>query len=210
MPGFTQLAMQARGIMNPDELKEDLLDCITDRAFIGDDELPRSAKSFAVQKDRARTRLPAVSDAACRIASTLFADYQAIQAKLLGKLPYPLAADIRDQLAHLVYKNFLSATPWEQLQHMTRYLKAILRRLEKYAGNAERDSRSSTTVQTFWQNYKTRQDKNRKANLSDPALEKFRWMIEELRVSLFAQELKTPYPVSIKRLQKTWDDLKNT
>jgi ATP-dependent helicase HrpA len=208
LPGFTQLALQSRGIMNPDELRDDLLDCITDRAFIGDDELPRNAKSFATQKDRARTRLPAVSDAACRLAASLFADYLAIQAKLSTKLPYPLASDIREQLSRLIYKGFLSATPWEQLQHFPRYLKAILRRLEKYAGNAERDGRWTSTVREFWQNYEARLEKSRKAKSSTLELEKFRWMIEELRVSLFAQELKTPYPVSVKRMQKAWEELK--
>ena len=208
LPGFTQTAILLRAVANPDDLKEDLLTAITDRAFIGDDELPRTTKTFATQKDRARTRLAAVSDAACRILATIAADYQAIQARLAAKPPASIAADIREQLANLVYKGFLSATPWEQLQHLPRYLKATVRRLEKLSGAVERDARWTAAIRELWQGYQKRLEKHRKEGISDPELLKFRWMIEELRVSMFAQELKTPYPVSVKRLQKAWEGVK--
>lgn len=208
LPGLTQTALQLRTVASPDDLKEDLLTAITDRAFLGDDELPRTTKAFSAQKDRARTRLHAVADAACRLAAAVAADYQAVQNKLGGKLPHPLAQDIREQLGNLVYKGFLSATPWEQLQHLPRYLKAILRRLEKYPGGAERDAKWTAAVGELWLDYRKRLEKHRKEGIRDPELEKFRWMIEELRVSLFAQELKTPYPVSVKRLQKAWEQIK--
>jgi ATP-dependent helicase HrpA len=208
LPGFTQTAILLRAVANPDDLKEDLLTAITDRAFIGDDELPRTTKAFATQKDRARTRLAAVSDAACRILATIAADHQAIQARLAAKPPGNVAADIREQLANLVYKGFLSTTPWEQLQHLPRYLKATVRRLEKLSGAVERDTRWTAAVRELWQDYQKRLEKHRKEGISDPELCKFRWMIEELRVSMFAQELKTPYPVSVKRLQKAWEGVK--
>ncbi|MHB0984711.1 MAG: ATP-dependent RNA helicase HrpA [Sulfuricella sp.] len=208
LPGFTQTALLLRAVASPEDLKEDLLTAITDRAFIGDDEPPRTAKAFATQKDRARTRLAAVSDAACRILAAIAADYQAMQARLAAKLPGNVAADIREQLANLVYKGFLSATPWEQLQHLPRYLKAIVRRLEKLSGAAERDAKWTVAIRELWQDYQKRLEKHRKEGVSDPELAKFRWMIEELRVSMFAQELKTPYPVSVKRLQKAWEGVK--
>ena len=208
LPGFTQTAILLRAVANPDDLKEDLLTAITDRAFIGDDEPPRTAKDFATQKDRARTRLAAVSDAACRILAAIATDYQAIQAKLAAKPPGNVAADIREQLANLVYKGFLAATPWEQLQHLPRYLKATVRRLEKLSGAVERDTKWTAAVRELWQDYQKRLEKHRKEGISDPELGKFRWMIEELRVSMFAQELKTPYPVSVKRLQKAWEGVK--
>ncbi|MDP2878572.1 MAG: ATP-dependent RNA helicase HrpA [Sulfuricella sp.] len=208
LPGFTQTALLLRAVANPDGLKEDLLTAITDRAFIGDDELPRTTKAFAAQKDRARTRLAAVSDAACRILATIAGDYQAIQAMLAAKPPGNVAADIREQLANLVYKGFLTATPWEQLQHLPRYLKATVRRLEKLSGAVERDAKWTAAIRELWQDYQKRLEKHRKEGISDPELDKFRWMIEELRVSMFAQELKTPYPVSVKRLQKAWEGMK--
>ncbi|MHB1620023.1 MAG: ATP-dependent RNA helicase HrpA [Sulfuricella sp.] len=208
LPGFTQTAILLRAIASSDDLTEDLLTAITDRAFIGDDELPRTTKTFATQKDRARTRLAAVSDAACRILAAIAADHQAIQARLAAKPPGNVAADIREQLANLVYKGFLSATPWEQLQHLPRYLKATVRRLEKLSGAVERDTRWTAAIRELWQDYQKRLEKHRKEGICDPELGKFRWMIEELRVSMFAQELKTPYPVSVKRLQKAWEGVK--
>ncbi len=207
LPNFTQTALHLRAVANPDDLREDLLTAIADRAFIGDDELPRTVKAFNTQKDRARTRLAAVSDGACRVLAAIAADYQIVQTRLAGKLPHPVAQDIREQLGDLVYKGFLAATPWEQLQHLPRYLKAIVRRLEKLAGAAERDAKWTAAFRELWQDYAKRAEKHRKDGTGDAELAKFRWMLEELRVSMFAQELKTPYPVSVKRLQKVLEGM---
>ena len=205
LPGFTQSAMQLRAVASPDDLREDLLTAIADRAFIGEDDYPRNEKQFIAQKDRARTRLSAVADGACRMLAAIAAEYHAIQARL-AKTPYPVAQDIREQLANLIYKGFLAATPWPQLAHLPRYLKAILRRLDKLPN--DRDARHMAAIREWWQNWEARREKFRKEGTIDPAFEEFRWMIEELRVSLFAQELKTPYPISLKRLQKSWESIK--
>src|SRR5258705_4320744 len=127
LPGLTQAVMQLRGVANADDLKTDLVAAICDRAFIGEDELPRSETEYAAQKQRARTRLPAVRDAACRILASIADEYHRANLRL-GNVPSALnrvAADIRAQLQRLVYKGFFSATPWEQLQHLPRYLKAM-------------------------------------------------------------------------------------
>ena len=80
-------------------------------------------------------------------------------------------------------------------------------RLDKYSSNAERDEKHAAGIAELWKLYQDRSDKLRKAGTREPALEDFRWQIEELRVSLFAQELRTPYPVSIKRLKKIWESI---
>ena len=80
-------------------------------------------------------------------------------------------------------------------------------RLDKYPNNPERDAKHAAEIAALWKLYQDRADKLRKAGVADPKLEDFRWQIEELRVSLFAQELKTPYPVSVKRLKKIWDSI---
>ncbi len=207
LPGLTQAIMQLRGIANADDLKADLVIAICDRAFIGDDELPRSQQEYEAQKQRARTRLPAVRDAACRMFAACGDEYHRAGLRLGNAPPAQnrVAADLRAQLQRLVYKGFFSATPWEQLQHLPRYLKAISIRLDKYPGNLERDEKHAAEVAALWKLYQERSDKVRKAGTAEPALEDFRWQIEELRVSLFAQELRTPYPVSIKRLKKIWE-----
>ncbi|HKA39310.1 MAG TPA: DUF3418 domain-containing protein, partial [Burkholderiales bacterium] len=204
LPGFAQASLLLRGLAPPDELKEDLLAAIADRAFIGEDELPRNEKGFEALKQRARTRLPAVRDAACRLFAAIAEEYQRVTAA--RALPQP-AADVRAQLGRLVFKGFLSATPWERLHDLPRYLKAAQRRLEKHAQDPERDARHAASIAELWKRYEERAARLRRAGEADPRLVDFRWRIEELRVSLFAQELKTPYPVSHKRLEKLWSQI---
>jgi ATP-dependent helicase HrpA len=207
LPGLTQAVMQLRGIANADDLKSDLVNAICDRAFIGDDDLPRSQKEYEAQKQRARTRLPAVRDAACRMFAAIAEEHHRASLRIASapSAMNRLTADIRAQLQRLVYKGFFSATPWEQIQHLPRYLKAMSVRLDKYPANPERDDKHAIDVAPLWKLYQDRSEKLRKAGTAEPALEDFRWQIEELRVSLFAQELRTPYPVSIKRLKKIWE-----
>lgn len=207
LPNFNQIAMQARNVMPAERLRADLLAAIADRAFIGDDTLPRNEKEFANQRDRAKTRLPAVAQGTAKLAAEIFTELHTIQSKLLAKLPYPLLTDIRDQLSHLVYDGLFAATPWQHLQHLPRYLKAIMQRIDKYSANAERDARHALSLQEWWQKYQERLEQHRKAGVVDARLVEFRWMLEEMRVSLFAQGLRTPYPISWKRLEKVWSEL---
>lgn len=74
-------------------------------------------------------------------------------------------------------------------------------RLDKYSNNPTRDHQHALAVSALWHQYRQRYERHSKRGFRDPKLEEFRWQIEELRISLFAQELKTPYPVSVKRLQ---------
>src|ERR1019366_7930243 len=145
-----------------------------------------------------------VRDAACRMFAAIAEEHHRASLRLAGVPPAlnRVAADVRAQLQRLVYKGFFSATPWEGLQHLPRYLKAISVRLDKFPGNPERDAEHAAGIAGLWKAYQERSDKLRKAGAQDAALENFRWQLEELRVSLFAQELKTPYPVSVKRLRK--------
>ena len=210
LPGFTQYALQLRNIMAPDELQEDMLTAIADRAFIGEDELPRSNQAFMTLKQRARTRLPAVTEGAARLVQAIAVEYQPLVAKL-ASLPPPMSRlkrEAEEQLSRLLYKNFVSQTPWERLQHLPRYLKALRLRLEKCPVAPDRDARHAQAVAHLWNRYEQRLEVQKKAGKVPQALLYFRWLIEELRVSLFAQELKTPFPVSVKRLEKIWSEIK--
>lgn len=209
LPGLTQAALALRSLVPAEELKEDLLTAIADRAFIGEDELPRNEKAFETLKQRARARLPAVREAGCQLFAAIAEEYQRAQNKLgatAKAMPHP-AADGRAQVARLAYKGFISATPWDRLHDLPRYLKAIQQRLDRYRENPERDAKHAGTIAELWKRYEERAARLRRAGKVDPRLEDFRWRIEELRVSLFAQELKTPYPVSYKRLDKFWREI---
>ena len=99
-------------------------------------------------------------------------------------------------------KRFLAATPWAQLQHFARYLKAITLRLDKLRADPARDSTRLAELRPQEQRY-WRLVAERKG-AADERMQEFRWLLEELRVSFFAQELRTPQPVSVKRLDKLW------
>jgi ATP-dependent helicase HrpA len=209
LPGFAQAALALRGLAPADDWKEDLLTAIADRAFIGEDELPRGAAGFEALKQRARARLPAVREAGCRLFASIADEHQRAQQKLAAaaKSMPQTAADVRAQLARLVFKGFVGATPWERLHDLPRYLKAAQLRLDKFAGDPERDQRHAASIAELWRRYEERAARQRRAGTTDTRLEDFRWRIEELRVSLFAQELKTPYPVSYKRLERLWSEI---
>ncbi|MSP86127.1 MAG: ATP-dependent RNA helicase HrpA [Methylotenera sp.] len=210
LPNFNQYALLLRHVVPADDLREDLIAAISDRAFIGEDELPRSNADFMKLKARARTRLPAVSQAVARQAQTIATEYQLLTAQQ-AKMPATvnrLKRDVEQQLALLVYKNCFSQTPWEQLQHIPRYLKALRLRIEKQPANPDRDGKNAASVGLLWQKWQDKMTTLNQAHLDIPlALHDYRWLIEELRVSLFAQELKTPMPISSKRLEKIWADM---
>lgn len=195
--GFTQAAMLLKHI-NADTLRDDLTQAVCDRAFIGEDELPRNEKAFKEQIKRARSRLPAVKEALSRYLQETAAAYAELNGKL-GK--HPLTHLLRQRLQTLLTPGFASHTPWAQWPRLPIYLKAMSLRLEKYSSNPARDAAREADIQELEQMWQEKTDSLIKQGqpVSDD-LAAFKWMIEELRVSLFAQELKTPYPVSVKRL----------
>ena len=199
--GFTQAAMLLKHI-NADTLRDDLTQAVCDRAFIGEDELPRNEKAFKEQIKRARSRLPAVKEALSRYLQETAAAYAELNGKL-GK--HPLTQLLRQRLQTLLAAGFATRTPWTQWPRLPIYLKAMTLRLEKYSGNPARDAAREADIQELEQMWQEKTDGLVKQGqpVSDD-LAAFKWMIEELRVSLFAQELKTPYPVSVKRLLKEW------
>ena len=204
--GFDQAAMQLRGVAGVDDLREDVIAAITDRAFIGEDALPRSQKDYETQLKRARTRLPAVSEGACRLLAAIGAEYHQVSLALgaaKGVLSRP-GADIKAQLSRLIFKGWFAATPWEQLAQLPRYLQAMQKRLDKYPRDVERDGKHAASISGWWKKYEELLERQTQAGTVDARLHELRWHMEELRVSLFAQELKTPYPISYKRLEKFW------
>ncbi len=202
--GFTQAAMLLKHI-NADTLRDDLTQAVCDRAFIGEDELPRNEKAFKEQIKRARSRLPAVKEALSRYLQETAAAYAELNGKL-GK--HPLTHLMRQRLQTLLAAGFATRTPWAQWPRLPIYLKAMTLRLEKYSGNPARDAAREADIQELEQMWQEKTDGLVKQGqpVSDD-LAAFRWMIEELRVSLFAQELKTPHPVSVKRLLKEWENI---
>ena len=205
--GFSQCALQLKTVIATDKLLADFLETLADRAIIGDDPLPRDERAYRDQIARAKQRIPVVAEALGRTLTQVAEAYIALQTNTRAAGPranavLPTLSQGRDRL---LYAGFLAATPWAQHQHLPRFLRALGKRLEKYLSMPEREARHGPVMASYWARWLT--EKERTGATATDALLQFRWLIEELHVSLFAQELKTPFPVSAKRLDKIWTDI---
>jgi len=202
----TALAMKFRNFGSPEQFRAALINAIALRALLGDDDTPRDAKTFNKQKERAKPKIAVVKQALLRDVAEILDLHAQVAARLSAKPQFTAAMrDEHTHLAALVSADFITATPWAHLKDLPRYLKGILKRLEKLPASEQRDARGMAGVLTLQNKYLARRAQVK--GEAPAVLDDFRWQLEELRISLFAQELKTPYPVSVKRLDKLWDEL---
>ena len=205
IPDLQKMAVAYMPLGTADELKTQIIDVALDRAFLLD-PLPNDEITFKRRIEEGRGRLTLIANEVARLAGTILLEFGAATRKIKDTKNAPDAtADCTQQLQRLMPKNFMAATPWPQLQHCARYLKAVTLRLEKYRADPARDAQRLTELKPQEQRY-WRLVAERKG-AQDARMLEFRWLLEELRVSFFAQELRTPQPVSIKRLEKAWGQL---
>jgi ATP-dependent helicase HrpA len=205
IPDLQKMAVAYMPLGTADELKTQIIDVALDRAFLLD-PLPNDEITFKRRIEEGRGRLTLIANEVARLAGTILLEFGAATRKIKDTKNAPDAtADCTQQLQRLMPKNFMAATPWAQLQHYARYLKAITQRLDKYRADPARDAQRLTELKPQEQRY-WRLVAERKG-AQDARMLEFRWLLEELRVSFFAQELRTPQPVSIKRLEKAWGQL---
>nr|WP_295785294.1 ATP-dependent RNA helicase HrpA [Rhodoferax sp.] len=188
-----------------EELREQIIAVALDRAFLLD-PLPTDEFAFKRRVEEGRGRLTLIANEVARLAGTILLEYATAARKIKDTKNAPEAiADCAQQINRLVPKRFLQAAPWPRLQHLARYLKAITLRLEKYRADPARDAARLAELRPLEQRY-WRLVAERKGSV-DERMQEFRWLMEELRVSFFAQELRTPQPVSVKRLEKAWSQM---
>nr|WP_205763856.1 MULTISPECIES: ATP-dependent RNA helicase HrpA [unclassified Acidovorax] len=202
IPDLQKMAVAYMPLGTQEELRSQILDVAMDRAFLLD-PLPTSEADFKRRVDEGRGRLTLIANEVARLAGTILTEYAAAARKIKDTKGAPEAtADALQQLQRLVPKNFLTAAPWPQLAHFARYLKAITLRLDKVRADPARDATKLAELRPQEQRY-WRLVAERKGQV-DARMQELRWLLEELRVSFFAQELRTPQPVSVKRLDKLW------
>ena len=190
-----------------EELREQIIAVALDRAFLLD-PLPTDEFAFKRRIDEGRGRLTLIANEVARMASVILLEYANAARKIKDTKNAPdVTSDAQQQINRLIPKKFLQTTPWDRLQHLARYLKAITLRLEKYRADQARDAARLTELRPQEQRY-WRLVAERKGAV-DERMQEFRWLLEELRVSFFAQELRTPQPVSVKRLDKAWAQIQS-
>ncbi len=210
LPGLRDMALQymlfdkAGG--SESELKAQILAVTLERSCLMD-PLPATQAEFDARRDSARGRITLIAQEVARLIATILTEQAALAKKLAGmNKAFPAAcADIQAQLSGLLARHFITQTAYERLQHYPRYLKAAVLRLDKLRADPARDARQLADWQSVAKLFEREWVNQQKSGVRDPALEEFRWLLEELRVALFAQELRTPSPVSVKRLQKMWE-----
>ncbi|PPE68448.1 ATP-dependent RNA helicase HrpA [Caldimonas thermodepolymerans] len=202
IPDLQKMAVAYMSLGTADELREQIVELALDRAFL-QEPLPADEASFKARIDEGRTRLNLIAQEIARLAGAILVEHQAAQRKLKdARPPKEVADDIAAQLQRLMPKRFLVTTPYAQLQHFVRYLKGVQMRLDKLRADPARDAQRLAELRPLEQRYLRALAERKGA--PDTRLQEFRWLLEELRVGLFAQELRTPQPVSVKRLEKAW------
>ncbi|GAA4027832.1 ATP-dependent RNA helicase HrpA [Actimicrobium antarcticum] len=207
IPGLQQMGMQFMSLGSQEELRDQIIEAGLERACL-QEPLPRTAAEFEARKEAGKSRLGLLVNEIARLVGLILTEYHALPKKLQGAKGHAqTVADIQAQLQGLVGKRFVTETSYTSLTQFPRYLKAINVRLEKLRIDPTRDARWLGEWQQAAQPWQRGLSVKQTGRTADPKMAEYRWLLEELRVSLFAQELKTPMPVSAKRLQKVWESM---
>ena len=211
LPGLTELGLLHREMGRPEALVEDILLASLDAAILADEaQLPRDGAGLASLAERRKAGLTEQAERIARLTLEILKLWHGLQKKFKGRIDLAQAValnDIKAQLASLVYPGFVRDTPLEWLKEYPRYLKAIEQRFDKLGGQVQRDRVWSGELAGLWEQYRARAAKHGQEGKRDANLELYRWMLEEYRVSLWAQQLGTRMPVSDKRLNKQWSQV---
>ncbi|MCY1347130.1 RNA helicase HrpA [compost metagenome] len=211
LPGLTELGLLYRDLGRVEALVEDILLASLDSCILdGVAPLPRDGAALASLAEQKRGDWTAHAERLAKLVLDILKLAHGLQKRFKGKIDLAQAMalnDIKQQLANLVYPGFVRETPGEWLKELPRYLKAIDQRLDKVGAQVQRDRVWTGELTAAWEQYKARAAKHAQEGKRDPELVLYRWMLEEYRVSLFAQQLGTKVPASDKRLAKQWSQV---
>jgi len=199
---------KARG--KPSDLADELVALILDLTFLEGRPPIRDQQTFETRMNEGKPRLMGVAAEVCDLASTILDHYHSVRKRLAGITQInwmPSVMDMKEQLDELVFRGFLQQIPYGHLKDYPRYLRASAMRAERLSLAAGKDLQRLRELAPFYARWKERVKAAREAERRDPRLDEIRWMLEELRVSFFAQQLGTAYPVSLKRIETRWKQL---
>ena len=206
VPGIDQIALRAAALGQSATIRLDVEALIADRAFLGDAPTPLTKAEFDYAVDRGMRTLNKAIEESAALATQVYMVAHAVQLELSREYPAawrPTVLDMAEQLSYLLAPGFLGTVPWRWLTQYPRYMQAMLTRLKKLPGpGLARDQKCMSEVSPYWSAWKAMRAARVPSGAAAEAAEMYRWMVEEYRVSLFAQELRTVIPVSAKRLQE--------
>ncbi|MBK3866650.1 ATP-dependent RNA helicase HrpA [Pseudomonas stutzeri] len=211
LPGLTELGLLYRDMGKVDALVEDILLASLDSCILdGEAQLPRDGAALASLAERKRGDWTAHAERLARLTLEILKHWHGLQKRFKGRIDLAQAValnDIKAQLANLIYPGFVRETPAEWLKEYPRYLKTVEQRFEKIGAQLQRDRVWSGELAGYWEQYQARLKKHLQEGKRDSELALYRWMLEEYRVSLWAQQLGTKMAVSDKRLNKQWSQV---
>ena len=209
LPALKDAAIYYRELGNQQQLTEDVLLAAVDQVCLAED-LPREPAALQSRIEQGRGELVPAAEQLAEQVLAILKTWHGLHKHFKGRIDLAHAIamnDIRSQLEHLVFKGFVRQVPQQWLSQYPRYLAAIAQRLEKLPGQVQRDRVWTDELQRYWQQYLGLHQRFQVEGRQDERLQQWRWMIEEYRVSLFAQQLGTRMPVSAKRLNKLWQEI---
>ncbi len=202
---LTRMSMLYMSLGTQEELRDQIIDCALDQACLAE-PWPSDKESFELRRSEGKTRLGLLAQEIARLTGQILTEWAALMKKLPQAKPHAAAyADLQKQQGQLMTKWFVRGTPYRQLTQYPRYLKAAQVRIDKLRADPARDSRLMAEMAPLIVQYQRALSALKGA--PDAQMDDYRWLLEELRVALFAQELRTPMPVSVKRLQKAWSTM---
>mgnify|MGYP000707356134 CR=1 FL=1 len=207
LPDLQSSLMLAGGLFDKKQLEDQILLQSARRVFELDEALPRSRDQFESLLKNEGGRFAKVAAEVSALVLKCHQRYHQIQKRLKGRIDLAAVTilnDIKQQLAGLIHSEYVAKTPWQMLKEYERYMNAVELRLEKYQRDLNQQRFYSDQLSGFWQQYEQRLQQHEKQGFVDDELTAFRWMLEEYRVSLFAQQLGTLMTVSEKRLRQQW------
>ena len=212
LPAIEQICLHFAPLARGEEIRRDIADLIVDRVFLRDDAEIRSGDAFRKRLDAGWDQLWTAAAGVADLVARIAAAYHDVELRVSGaednQFLQPAIDDIKAQLRELMPGHFLVLTPWRWLAELPRFLNAIVIRLQKLTNaGLMRDIDATRVIAEFWQPFADRRAHVAASGGAEPALDEFRWLIEELRVSLFAQELRTSVSMSGTRLRKAWEAL---
>ncbi len=210
LPVAAKMAMSRHPYANAAALVEDCAACAADQVILEAGGPAWDAAGFARLVAAARDQLAVRTSKVVDVVAKVLGEAQEVEVRLSATANPALApamADLRDQFAGLIYRGFISNTGAARLPDLIRYLRAMVRRLDKLPGEQGRDAERMAAVHRVSSEYHAAlAELSPSGRIGEDAVA-IRWMIEELRVNLFAQVLGTPYPVSEKRIRAAIDAL---